>query len=292
MDVYVYADLLFLVNAGMDGLCMILTGRLLHTKTSSLRVLAAAVLGGIYAVISLFPDLPRGISLLLDVGVCFLMCALVFVGKRMGGWRRYFLSVLLYVLLSMALGGVMTALYSLWNRLGIEALLPQEQEGLGTWLFAILALLGGGITLWGGKLFRRRAAVRECEVTVLLDGRSVTLRGLVDTGNLLKDPLGGRAVICADARRVIPILSPDFAKVLEHPTGMSELGDCPDARRLRLIPAGTATGERLLTGIVPDLVLLRYTDGGKARERTADVVLAVTCDMTDTEALVPSELIE
>lgn len=292
MEVYVYADLLFLINAGMDGLCMILAGRLLHRRTHPLRVLLAAVLGGVYAVFSLFPHVPSPLALILDIGTCFLLCGVVFAGKNTGGLRAYLLSVLYYFLLSMGLGGVMTALYTLWNRLGVEALLPREEEGLGTWLFAIVALLGGGITLWGGRLFRRSASVRQCTVTVLMDGRAVTLRGMVDTGNLLKDPLGGRLVICADGDKLASVLSPSLASVVEHPERMAEMADHADARRIRLIPADTATGGRLITGILPDRVLLRYTVKGKETEREADVIIGITKGLSGTEALVPSELME
>ena len=295
MEVQVYADLLFLINAGMDGLCLILTGRLLHRRTTLWRVLLSAAVGGIYAVLSLFPTMSHPVSLLADMGVCFLMCAIVFCGKNAGGFRRYLLSVLVYFLLSMALGGVMTALYSLWNRLGLTELLPKEEEGLGTWLFTALALLGGGITLWGGRLFRRSASIRECAVTVEVDGRTVVLQGLVDTGNLLRDPLGGRAVICVQQEKLYTILSDSLQSALEDPTAMTALSGLQnpkDARRIRLIPADTATGGQLMAGIMPDRVVLSYTVNRKNVDKETDVILGLSRSLTQTEALVPSELLD
>ena len=294
MEVQVYADLLFLINTGMDGLCLILTGRLLHRKTALWRVLLSAAVGGIYAVLSLFPTMSHPISLLLDLGVCFLMCAIVFCGRNTGGIRRYLLSVLIFFLLSMALGGVMTALYSLWNRLGFTELLPKEKEGLGTWLFTVLALLGGSITLWGGRLFRRTASVRECTVTVELNGRTASLQGLVDTGNLLRDPMGGRPVICVRQDKLNTILSETLRCALEDPTSMTALTglqDPKDVRRIRLIPASTATGGQLMAGILPDRVLLSYTSNQKQHDKEADVVLGLSRNLTHSEALVPAELL-
>ena len=181
MAVEVYADLLFLINAGMDGLCFCLTGRLLHHRLSPWRVLLGAVIGGLYAVMALLLEAGQAVALLFDVAVCLVMCA---IGKN-----RFFLSVAVYFVLSMVLGGVMTALYNLLNRIGFAESLPDGEDGIGTWLFALLALVGSGITLWGGRFFRRLAAVRHCRVTVELEGLQVELEGMVDTGNLLKDPL-------------------------------------------------------------------------------------------------------
>lgn len=292
MEVQVYADLLFLINTGMDGLCLILTGRLLHRKTALWRVLLSAAIGGVYAVLSLFPTMSHPVSLLLDLGVCFLMCAIVFCGRNTGGIRRYLLTVLIFFLLSMALGGVMTALYSLWNRLGVTELLPEEEEGLGTWLFTALALLGGGITLWGGRLFRSTASVKECTVTVGVDGRTVVLQGLVDTGNLLRDPMGGRPVICVRQEKLDTLLSDSLRSALEDPTTMTNIEDLNDARRIRLIPANTATGGQLMAGIMPDHVVLSYMANQKKHDKEADVILGLSRNLTRAEALVPSELFD
>lgn len=284
MEVEVYADILFLLNAGMDGLCFCLTGKLLHRRLSSLRVLAGAVLGGVYAVASLLFDVGQAAALGLDVGVCLLLCLLVF-GRRGGFWT----ASAAYFLLSLVMGGVMTGLYHLLNRMHLSDYLPLGEEGPGTWLFALLALAGSGITLWGGRFFRRTAAVRACRVTVVLHGRRVELEGMVDTGNLLRDPMSGRAVICGEREALIPILPAPLADALRG-RGMDALAVSEDARRLRLIPAGTVTGGGMLTGFLPDRVEVAYEHHGKQVTRTVDAVVAAA-DLAGTRALVPSELL-
>lgn len=288
MEVEVYADLLFLLNAGMDALCFCLTGKLLHRPLSALRIAAGAVLGGIYAVASLLFDVGAAVALGLDVAVCLLIC-LIALGRRSGGWRGFLTATGTYFLLSMVLGGVMTALYHLLNRMNLSAYIPIGDEGPGTWLFALLALVGGGITLWGGRFFRRNAAVQTCRVTLELDGRRVELEGMVDTGNFLRDPLGGRAVICARMDALASILSPELANALRdgRVDGLSSSGD---ARRLRLIPATTATGGGMLAGFLPDRVDIAYERNGKREMCTVSAVVAVA-DISQTQSLVPSELI-
>lgn len=291
MAVEVYADLLFFINASMDGLCFCLTGRLLHRRLSPRRVLLGAVLGGVYAVVALLLEVGQAVALFCDVAICLLMCAIVFTGRRSGGVGRFFLSAAVYFVLSMVLGGVMTALYNLLNRTGFTDLLPAGEDGLGTWLFALLALIGSGITLWGGRVFRRSAAVRSCRVVVELDGQITELDGLVDTGNLLRDPLSGRAVICVESRALSEVLSPALAEAIRTGGDVSSLSDSADARRVRLIPAGTATGGGMLVGFLPDRVTLMFTLGERAETRTVDAVVAAVSELAEVQALVPSELI-
>jgi stage II sporulation protein GA (sporulation sigma-E factor processing peptidase) len=295
MEVAVYADLLFFINAGMDGLCLLLAGKLLHRKVRPWRGVIGAVLGGVYAVAALLlPDVGQAPSLLCDLAVCVAMCGIVF-GERRRGWiKGLFSSVGVYFALSMALGGVMTALYHLLNRAGAASLLAGLSEGggdgLGSWLFLLLVLVGGAVSLWGGRLLGRSRAVRLCTVTVELDGRSVTLQGIVDSGNLLRDPIGGRAVICAEKKALTELLSLPLMAVMEGMPPQAVSLSPSDAKRIRVIPADTATGGGILYGFFPDRVMLTAEDGGAARE--VDAVVAVTSIPTNgVAALIPADLI-
>ena len=289
MEVEVYADLLFLINAGMDGLCFLLTARLLHRRVRPWRMILGAVLGGIYAVVSLLLDVGRLTALGVDLLVCLLMCAAVFSGSAKGR-GRILVPTGVYFLLSMVLGGIMTALYHLFNRMGLESRLPAGEEGAGVWLFAVLALAGYGITLLSGRLLGAKASAPCASMVIELDGRSLTLGGILDTGNLLRDPLSGRPVICVRRESLAPLLSPTLAAVLCEGADTALLSDSPDARRLRLIPADTATGGGLLMGFIPDRVVLQYEQRGHSAERDVAVTVAAVEGLSDTEALIPAEL--
>ena len=148
MEVEVYADLLFLLNAGMDALCFCLTGKLLHRPMSALRIAAGAVLGGIYAVASLLFDVGAAVALGLDVAVCLLIC-LIALGRRSGGWRGFLTATGTYFLLSMVLGGVMTALYHL-DEAGAEKLSGGDLGPLPPTAVALLGTLGGTWVILAG----------------------------------------------------------------------------------------------------------------------------------------------
>ncbi len=294
VEVDVYADLLFLINAGMDGLCLGMTARLLHRRPKAWRMIAASVLGGIYAVLALLPDIGQAAALAMDIGVCLLMCAVAFGERTRGAVRRLGGAAAVYVVLSMVLGGVMTAVFNLCNRAGLSEHIPSGEDGLGAWVFALVTLLGSTMTLWGGRLFNRSRATVTCRVTVEIDGRSAVWRGLVDTGNLLCDPLGGHPVICVAPASAADVLSPTLLAFVSAPVpDVATLHDEHEIRRLRFIPTKTATGSGLLPGLRPDRVLIS-PDGREEMSREVDAVLAFAdLDKDDgIEALVPGELIK
>ncbi len=259
----VYADLLFFINAGMDCLCFSLTARLLRRQVLPWRIALGSAAGGLYAVAALLFEVGRWAALLIDLAVCVLLCLAVFA-DRQEGIRTVLPAVGVYLLISLLLGGIMTGLCNLLNRAGCaEVLAVSAEDGPTAWLFALLALASGGISLWGGRLFRRAGARQTCTVTIELNGRSVTLRGIVDTGNLLSDPLGGGPVIPVDRSAAAPLLSSELAKALS--SGCTEgLDRVPEASRIRLIPAVTAAGRTMLVALRPDRVSLSVT-GGRLR---------------------------
>ena len=274
MTTDVYGDILFLINAGLDCLSCLLTARLLRRHIRGGRLALASLLGGVYAVAALFVNVGRAAALALDCLMCLCLCALVFLPGQEAGRRRW-LSVFpacgVYLLVSLVLGGVMTGLYNLLNRAGCpDALAGMGADGPTAWLFALLALLSGLLSLWGGRLFRRTGSRQEAEVTVALGNRSVTLSGLIDSGNLLTDPLDGKPVIPVQASAAAPLLSAELAACIsEGSTDPARLRALPEAARLRIIPAATATGHSLLIGIRPDRVTIRLPDAEGATEAVA-----------------------
>ena len=115
-------------------------------------------------------------------------------------------------------------------------------------------------------------AVRQVELTV--GEHSVLLPAMVDTGNLLRDPITGLPVLVVPFRAV-RVLLPEIARWVQH----QELPP-----RMRLISVRTAAGSSLLPVFRPDSCRL-YLNG---RSCDADVVVAVTGqEYGGIQALVP-----
>lgn len=248
MEQEVYIDLYFLINTSMDLLCLMITASLLHRRVHRLRAVLAAAMGGGYAVLALLFGSAGLLGFLADCALAFVMCAVTFAEKKT---TLPFLlkTALVNVLTSMILGGIMTGLYTLLNRLDLP-LDALQGDGLSVWSFALLTLLASIATLRGGRFFGFSRRTKSVTVKALLFRREVTLGAFVDSGNLLRDPLSGRSVIVADREKIKHLLPP----VLQTPTAPLELlqSDPVLARRLRLIPTRTATGEAMLVALIPD----------------------------------------
>ena len=260
METEVYVDLYFMINASMDFLCMLITARLLHRRIKTARLLTGAVIGGLYAVAALLLGCAGVGGFLLDCMMAVVLSAVVFFG---GETRllRVLQASLVYILVSMVLGGIMTALYTWLNRLDLPFEVLQG-DGISVLIFGLLALTAGLVTSRGGRLFGLSQKTRSVGVDAVLLGKRVRLTAMVDSGNLLHDPVSGRSVIVADRRKLFGVLPPEL--LAEGRAGenaiFSWMDSSPHASRVRLIPTATAMGTGLLVAVLPDLLVIEEGD--------------------------------
>lgn len=288
MEHTVYIDLYFMINFAMDFLCFYLTSWLLSLRRSLLRTMLASAFGALYACAALLIGL-RGVwSILADLAICLIMCAIAYYRPKEA--RAVAVDALVYSAVSILLGGAMTALFYSFNRMGLDRLLGSEEDadGVSVWLFALIAIAGAIGTAFGGRLMRKKATRRACRVSITLGGRTVTLDGICDSGNLLREPISALPCIIIDPDRLDELVGRGDARaVIDRRIEDLSEGIC---RRVRVIPMRTVGGESVGYGIRADRV--RVELGRETRSVEAFILAANEPISADgARALVPSELL-
>ncbi len=199
----VYVDLAFAINFCIDAVLLVTTALLFSTRIRYWRIGAAAAIGSLYAVATLFP----GYGALADtpgkLAIALLMTVVALATRgdwtKLAGWRRLSLRLVGFFVVSAASGGIIMAIQSVFSdsSTGLGQLAyVRHQVGwwtsLGTVAWSILLPLAAvvGMTLLrrSGRVLR----VRQWYVNVRIsmdDVADVELRALVDSGNILKDPI-------------------------------------------------------------------------------------------------------
>ena len=283
----VYGDLLFLINFSMDFLCFYIACRVRHRPLRLFRTAVASALGGAYAVAALFISCPDALALIIDLAGVVLICAVAM------GREGLIVNTLLYGGVSAILGGIMTALYSFFNRIWADRGYSADSDGLSVWTFALLAAAGAVITLIGGRRMRTRITSVSAEVVVTTERGSVSMRGFTDSGNLLTDPLCGRAVILCELEAVRHVFADELCAVWENGSlaAASELE--PElAASIRFIPAdGALLGDStVLAAVKPRSVKIICAD----KSAEVDVLLAPLprrLSAGEARAIIPAGLI-
>ncbi len=207
----VYLDLVVALNFVIDLLLLAGTSRLSGHPVAWGNTALGAALGGLYAGCCLLPGFSF-LGNLLWRTVCLGLMGAVSFGVSPSGVRR----CLLFVLLSMALGGVALSLGSG----GIAGLLAA--------CAVVYVLCGAGLRFPPGS--------RELvSVELTWQGKKEKLTALRDTGNSLKDPVTGRSVLVVSASVADSLLGITRQQLLT-PVETVASGAVPG---LRLIPYRT-----------------------------------------------------
>ena len=243
----VSGDLFFLINFSMDFLCFYLSCLLLHRKMNTLRVLLASAIGGAYSVASLFFSVGRGTALVLDLIILIFMCVVAYGTKKVK-FFSFFKSVLLYFFVSALLGGLMTALFSLFNNLSVLDSSKIGSEGVDVWIFALLAVISALISIRGGRFYRGSTTRRRAEIEISSQGGVVHLSALVDSGNLAYEPISGKAVVFANIDACREIIDEKTYKALKSESDITAL-PLEVASKIRLIPSKMIGGGAILPAL-------------------------------------------
>ena len=245
-----YIDVYFLINFTLDMLSMYFASKAAKFRVFPARLSLCGAIGGAAACLCVFLPrdsfMPSAILLLSAAGMTFL------VGRGARPLRLLRLGVA-FLLFETIFGGALGALYAFYER----RLVPHLSEDAGgaynrrILLLTVLVLL----TIGGVKLvlllFSGQRGVRTVRLRIVLCGAEQECEALVDSGNLLRDPMNLSPVMLIKAR--------DFRGLLPRGTDFSEAPEnmpLPWRNKMRLIPIRKGESLTMRVGFLPDSITL------------------------------------
>lgn len=282
MKQILYGDVLFFVNFTMDFLTLYVTALILHRRVRPLRMAFASAIGAVYGVAACFMGGWLLFQIAINLAVSFLMCYVAFETKLLSCCALFYGSGCL-------LGGVMTACYSAIGRVShtqtifVDGSYRTLSGEIPLGWMAVVAGITGAAAIAGGRCSARRRTAGDCVLTVEEGGAVHTLHGILDSGNFLVDPLGGRPVIVVNRAVLLPLL-PEGLRAVFAAGEVAAFGSLsPElARRVRLIPSRSVGGEAMLLAFSPESLAVNGVERG--------ALLAISPAPLSQDAIVPAVL--
>ena len=207
-----YIDVFFVVNLFMDFLVLCLTNRVLQGTARPCRSFLGALAGAFG--ISLFFWFSKEIN---TVSILIFSAGISYVMVRLGcGFRR-----------GKELLSGLCACYGMSFLLGgILHVLPPG-TGKGILIFFTITFTAYWILNTGIRLFKylKGKAVPRCQVILETGGQKVELKGLLDTGNCLRDMDTGKPVCVMEKNRFFSILEKKQQEALDKFCRMENAGE-------------------------------------------------------------------
>ncbi|PKM77646.1 MAG: sigma-E processing peptidase SpoIIGA [Firmicutes bacterium HGW-Firmicutes-15] len=285
----VYADITFLVNFTMDFMILWATAKLSGRPIVYGRCIIASLLGGIYGVAYLFPEMSTWYSLPAKI---IFSCIIIVAAFGHRGWKDLKKTLICFYGVSFIMAGATIAVSYLSN----------NSQGLSFsywWLLVgiICAFLLGS---YGGKYISAKIIPALLKYRVELHFGDAICRGegFLDTGNGLRDPLTQRPVVVAEYELLKECFPDDCRAVMDNFSDDNDilqgLSMSSWANRIRVIPFSSIGKKNgLMVGLRCDEIVV---DPDKINLLHKNLVVGIYLDKLSTkenyQLLIPSEILQ
>lgn len=258
----IYADVVFMENMAMNYIILFATGIINKVKIKPVRIGIASLLGSLYAVmyLTILGNL-NGIAIKI-----LLSLAMIYIAFKPENFKKFLKQLLIFYLTSFTFGGVAFALLYFIRP---QDILMKNGVYIGTYPIKI-ALLGGTVgfviitiafNIIKGKISKKDMFC-NVELNVLDSKENIT--AMLDTGNMLKEPITGNPVIVVEkdaiARLIPEQILDNMDTIINGQTELNEeIGEY--INKFRIIPfASLGKKNGLLLGIKADYIKLEYNE--------------------------------
>lgn len=236
----IYIDVVILENLVMNYIIIYATAIILKVKIRWISILISSLIGAIYAVISYISNLAIYSSLGLKIILSIIM---VYIAFRPQNVKQMWKHLIIFYLTSFVFGGVAFAL--------IYVVKPQEilmKNGLFLGTYPLKTVFLGGIVglviiVISFQMVKSKISKKDmyCQIKIYLYGKEITLKSMIDTGNLLKEPITGMSVIVVEHTVLYETIPKEILNNLEEILG-GDLNKIPEEiqkeyiAKLKVIP--------------------------------------------------------
>ncbi len=262
-----YIDVYFLINFTVDILSLSFASSLSKVRTSLIRIILLSLAGSGLAVLNALSF--KGLAFEIGLSLLYFVLIFIFATKNVSFYRRTKLTAV-FIVLEALMGGLVSFGYAFLDRHFSSSLFSESDELPNRRLLslALLILLASGVFRLLVLFFTHTATQKSVTVKIFLLGKETVLEALVDTGNLLTDPVSERPVMLLKSALARKIYD-------KFPSSTAEMGrvDKEILKRISIIPAYSVGGKGLLIGIRTDEV--KICDGSGHSEQAIDVIIAI-----------------
>lgn len=214
----VYLDVILIENLCMNYIILFATGYIMKLKIKQFRIIISSLIGGIYAIIAYMEIIPVYSNLISKIILSISMVYIAYYPKNI---KLCLKELLLFYLVSFVFGGCAFALLYIIKP---QNILMKNGVYIGTYPIKVAiigALLGFILTYLAFKIIKGRITKKSVfyKITIFFKEKTVEVTAMLDTGNLLKDPISQMPVILIQKNKLSQIIPKNILDNLENVLG-------------------------------------------------------------------------
>ena len=255
----IYIDVIIVENLIMNYIILYATGTISKIKISYLRIFCSSLIGAIYAVTEYTFKLNIYSNIIVKT---ILSVIIIYVAFNPQNIKNMCKQLIIFYVTTFTFGGIATYL--------IYVLKPQNiiiKNGMyvGTYVLKVIfigAIIGTIILFIAFKQVKNKITKKDmiCKIKIKINIKEKTLDAMVDTGNMLKEPITGTPVAVVERTSLYDLLPKEILNNTESILGGDFKNIPEDIKReyipkLKIIPfASLGKQNGMLVGIKPETI--------------------------------------
>ena len=214
----VYVDVIFLENIIINYIILYVTGIISKTCIKQLKILLGSIIGATYAIIYYILNLKIYSSFIIKI---ILSIIIIYVSFNPKNLKTLFKQVILFYLISFVFAGATIGIIYMVNFQNITI-----QNGVLVGNYTIRTILIGIIIAYflvmiGEKIIKTKFSKKDmiCDIEVNFENKKIKTKALIDTGNMLKEPITNTSVIVLEYTLFYDIIPKPILDNLENILG-------------------------------------------------------------------------
>lgn len=268
IKITIYVDIIFLENLIMNSIILYATSIILKIKPKIVKIMISSTIGSVYAIILYATNMKMYTSIISKIILSIIMVYVAFNSQNV---KKMWKQLLIFYLTSFVFGGV--SLYLIYvikpqNILMKNGMFAGQYVLKVIMLSAIVAFVVIKISL---KIIKTKFNSKDiyCKIKFKLNGKQIETKAMIDTGNLVKEPITNTPVIIVESTLLENILPKEILNNLENILG-GDFSEIPEKiqndyiSKLRCIPF-TSLGKQngMLVGIKAEEMEIESEDEKK-----------------------------
>ncbi|MCU9612189.1 sigma-E processing peptidase SpoIIGA [Caldibacillus lycopersici] len=262
----IYLDIIWLLNFLFDSLLLFITGLILKRPLAKRKIFFGGLLG---SLIIFAPFSPFAAILSSPIMKIVLSIIMVWVSFGFKKFRFFFTNICMFYLCTFAAGGTLIGLHYLFSfQFNLSnSLMLNSIRGFGDPISWIFIVFGFPLVLYFSRQTFDRFETAKIQfdqlvdVTIVINQQSVQLKGLIDSGNHLYDPLTKKPVMIVSLNHTKHLFPIDLLNVFENANNLWNLeGELMDEwlKKISIIPYRVVGQEnRLIAAVKPDQIIIQ-----------------------------------
>lgn len=255
----IYIDVVLIENLVMNYIILLATGLIMKTKIKHIRLILSGLIGAIYTLITYVITIEMYSNFFFKLLLSVLM---VYIAYNPQNMKRMWKQLLVFYLTSFVFGG---AAFALIYVIKPQDILMKNGLFLGTYplkTVVLSAIISFVIIIITFKIVKSKISKKDIlkDIRINIDNQQINIKAMLDTGNMLKDPITGNSVVVVEKTALYQILPKDFLDNTERILGgdIEKVSDEVKEKyisRIKFIPFSSLGRQNgMLVGIKPTFV--------------------------------------